>query len=191
MKIDLFEPSNYYHVFNRGNNRENIFKCHDNYLYFLNLVEKYLSPICDVHAYCLLPNHFHLLIKMKDQHELPDMIIAGRTRIYQPFSNLFNAYAKAINKKYGRVGSLFQKGLKKKKIKNEKYLKASIIYIHRNPSEHNIADFEVYSYSSYQEIVSSPEIFEKNAEMKHLFNDIENFKYVHSNFGKNMTGLPF
>jgi REP element-mobilizing transposase RayT len=59
-------PGRYYHVLNRGNNRENLFIEERNYAYFLQLYGKYISPIADTFAYCLLRNHFHLLIRVKD-----------------------------------------------------------------------------------------------------------------------------
>lgn len=179
MKNLLFESSNYYHVFNRGNNRENIFKCHDNYIYFLKLVEKYLYPICTIYCYCLMPNHFHLLIKVKDRGHLPEKFHSGQSALHQPFSNLFNAYAKAINKRYNRIGSLFQKALKKKKIEDETYLKKLIIYVHKNPSHHSFGDYKNYKYSSFTKICSNLENFNSNSEMVRLFGDLENFKSAH------------
>ncbi len=99
MKHQPFEAGHFYHVFNRGNNKENIFKTENNYIYFLNLVKKYLLSICDIYSYCLLSNHFHFIIKIKDFNELPENFKSGKTKLHQPFSNLFNAYTKAINKK--------------------------------------------------------------------------------------------
>jgi hypothetical protein len=67
------QPGNFYHVYNRGNNRQRIFFEERNYLYFLRLFEKYLSPLVDVYAYCLMPNHFHLLIRIKDNHQTSEV----------------------------------------------------------------------------------------------------------------------
>ncbi len=60
----------------------------ENYNYFLSFVKKYLFPISDIYAYCLLKNRFHILLKIHDNCETSS----------QDFSNLFNAYTKAINK---------------------------------------------------------------------------------------------
>jgi len=57
-----FEPHAFYHVYNRGINREAVFFNRENYLFFLRKIRKYLCPCCDVVAYCLMPNHFHLLL---------------------------------------------------------------------------------------------------------------------------------
>ncbi len=59
-------PGEYYHIYNRGNNREDIFLEDKNYFYFLDLFKKYISPLADLYAYCLMKNHFHLLIKIKE-----------------------------------------------------------------------------------------------------------------------------
>ena len=94
------QPSCMYHLFNRGNNKENIFKEPDNYSYFLTLCKKYITPVADIHCYCLLPNHFHLLIHTKNN--------TTSKLITQAFSNCFNAYTKSINKAYKRTGSYFR-----------------------------------------------------------------------------------
>ena len=91
----------YYHIYNRGNNREDIFREPRNYRYFLRLYARHAGPVCDTFVYCLLRNHFHLLVRIKDDD--------GANRASQCFGNLFNAYAKAINKAYGRTGALFQR----------------------------------------------------------------------------------
>ena len=179
MKTQPFEPSCFYHFYNRGNNKENIFIEKSNYFYFLNLIKKYLLPIADIYAYCLLPNHFHLLLKIKDENLLPDKIQKGKSTISQSFSNLFNAYTKAFNKKYNRSGSLFQKHPKKIKIENEKYLQNLIIYINTNPSHHQIADYSEYEFSSFPALLSLKPTYIKREEIICIFNDLENLIYVH------------
>ncbi len=61
------QPSQYYHIYNRGNNRENIFVSEENYRYFLKLYAVHIEPVADTYAYCLLKNHFHVLVRIKDQ----------------------------------------------------------------------------------------------------------------------------
>jgi len=72
MKQDIIESGAIYHLFNRGNNKENIFIETKNYYYFLERFKKYILPIADVYSYCLLKNHFHLLLRIKDRPELPE-----------------------------------------------------------------------------------------------------------------------
>ncbi|WP_425284213.1 hypothetical protein [Aquimarina amphilecti] len=111
------------------------------------------------------------MIQIKENSENPS----------QKFSNFFNAYTKAFNKKYDRVGSLFQRPFRRIRIDNEDYLKSLIVYIHLNPESHNISeDFKKYSYSSYQTMFSSKVTNVERIEVVKLFNDIENFKFVHN-----------
>lgn len=173
MKYEPLQEDCYYHIYNRGNNKQRIFFEAQNYTYFLGLIKKYLLEVCDIYAYCLLNNHFHLLIKTKAEIE--------NKLISQAFSNCFNAYAKAINKSYNRTGSLFQDRFKRKMIKDENYLRSLIIYIHLNPENHNlIGDFTKYDYSSYKTYLSKQPTLLNRQEGLEFFGDNENFKLLHS-----------
>ncbi|MDD3738877.1 MAG: hypothetical protein PHP31_06250 [Lentimicrobiaceae bacterium] len=177
MRQDFFEPGVVYHVFNRGNNKENIFFEEENYRYFLELLKKYLLPIADIYAYCLLKNHFHLVIKIKDYDQLEEKY---QTKPYLPFSHFFNAYTKAVNKKYNRTGSLFQKHLHRKRIEDEKYLIQLIAYVHLNPVKHLFTDdYKKYRYSSYQAYISEKSSSVEREYVLSLFGDKENFEYWH------------
>ena len=176
MQLEPLINSQYYHFYNRGNNKENIFVEEKNYVHFLKLIKIHLSPIADFYCYCLLPNHFHLVFKVKDDELITPKY---KYKIYQPFSNLFNAYTKAFNKKYNRTGSLFQKHPKRIIIKNEDYLRNLIVYINTNPNHHNIADYKCYKHSSFQSLISHKPTLLKRKQVIKLFGDIENFKYVH------------
>lgn len=177
MNQNKFEAGVTYHIFNRGNNKENIFLETDNYIYFLGLVEKYLLPICDIYAYCLLKNHFHIVLRIKDIENLPENII---NKLHLPFSNLFNSYSKSINKKYNRTGSLFQEHLKRKKVETEEYLIQLIAYVHLNPSNHNlIDDFKKYKFSSYNAYITTKK---SKISKEFIFSliDFDNFEYWHN-----------
>ena len=97
-------PGVVYHIYNRGNNGEDIFIEARNYDYFMKLYEKYITPVAETYAYCLLRNHFHLMVRIKDLPGFQNLagLNAGLKPkpIYQYFSNFFNAYTKAINKTY-------------------------------------------------------------------------------------------
>ncbi|PKV48710.1 REP element-mobilizing transposase RayT [Aquimarina sp. MAR_2010_214] len=174
MKYEPLVSDTYFHIYNRGNNKEDIFKEERNYKYFLSLLDKYCNDICEVYAYCLLKNHFHLVIKTNTDVE-------GRL-ISQKFSNMFNTYVKAINKVYDRNGSLFKDRFLRKKIDNEVYLKQLIIYVHLNPEHHRMAlDFREYPFSSYQSFLSSKHSRLSREFILSLFGGISNFEYVHLN----------
>ena len=136
----------YYHIYNRGINRENIFWEERNYGYFLELYGKYILPVADTFSYCLLRNHFHVLVRVRTQDE------TGKNPSKQ-FSSLFNAYAKAINKAYDRTGSLFQHPFGRVVIANDRQFWNVIVYIHQNPQKHKfVDDFRDWKWSSYGEI---------------------------------------
>ena len=150
----------YYHVYNRGNNGENIFLEERNYSYFLKLYEKYIAPVAETFCYCLLRNHFHLLLRIKTRAEqeeglkqhLADKILEPT----QQFSNFFNSYSKSINKAYARTGSLFQKRFRRIEVSSERYFLCLVHYIHFNPQKHKfVDDFRDYKYSSYQSLLST------------------------------------
>ena len=68
------EPEIFYHIYNRGVNGEVIFKSNRNFDFFLKKVEEYLIPVCEIYAYCLLPNHFHFLVRIKSESELESLV---------------------------------------------------------------------------------------------------------------------
>ncbi len=183
MKTVNLEPSLYYHFYNRGNNKENLFKERTNYLHFLYLLEKHLLPVCNVYSYCLLPNHFHLLIQIKEMDELPEKYKNGERRVHQPFSNMLNAYTKGYNKRYNRIGSLFQKHPKKIEVKDEDYFRNLIVYINTNSSHHGIADYKTYPYSSYNILSNEDETFLKRQVVLEKFDGKKNFIYQLNNAG--------
>lgn len=125
-----------YHIFNRGNNRETIFRETRNYPFFLQLYTKHISPIADTYAYCLLPNHFHLLVylntedELDSKHKMKNNIRSQRTvkSPSQSFGNPFNAYTKAINKTYARTGSLFENPFHRRLVKTTSDLLGIVRY---------------------------------------------------------------
>ena len=177
MEKDVFEAGQYYHVYNRGNNSENIFVEEKNYNYFLEKLKKYILPIADVYAYCLLKNHFHIVLRIKDKINLPEKF---KEKIHLPFSNLFNSYSKSINKAYDRTGSLFQEHLQRNRIENEEYLRQLILYVHLNPVKHKFSkDFQSYRHSSYRSYLSDKQSSIDREFILELFNDLENFIFCH------------
>lgn len=177
MKLEPLQNNFHYHFYNRGNNKELIFKEEENYTHFLKLMTVHLSQVANFYSYCLLPNHFHFVLQIKDSEYI---IPKYRDNIHQPFSNFFNAYTKAFNKKYNRTGSLFQKHPKRKLIKDENYLQNLILYVNTNPSHHDIADFKKYKFSSYSSLISSKHTLLMREETINLFDNLENFKDAHN-----------
>jgi putative transposase len=157
------EPGRFYHVYNRGNNGENLFRKEEDYFRFLQLYRQYIGHVAATYAYCLLPNHFHLLVRVRDpeeqkllyQQNQPSELHYKYVPAARQLSHLFNAYTKAQNFSTGRTGSLFQKNFKRKEVTTEGYFTQLICYIHQNPERHGlIADFRLWPHSSYQSLLS-------------------------------------
>jgi putative transposase len=185
------EENQFYHIYNRGNNRCPIFFKRINYVFFLRRFLKYLSAYVDVYAYCLLRNHFHLLIRIKDFNYLNDDLktircgskkeTSPRKILSEQFRRLFLSYSKAVCRQENRTGSLFQKNFQRKPVDSDKYLLDLVKYIHRNPENHGIIeDFKTYPYSSYQAIASEKtDSFIKTREVLDWFGGIESFIKAH------------
>ncbi len=147
------QPGRFYHIYNRGNNGENLFLEERNYRYFLQLYIQHVHPVVDTYAYCLLRNHFHLLVRIKDLSGFPNL--TDLKPPHQYFSNFFNAYTKAINKAYGRTGALFERPFRRVEVIGAAYFKNVVAYIHRNPQHHGfVDDFREWPYSSYDVVLS-------------------------------------
>ena len=140
MKLEL---NNYFHIYNRTNNDELLFKEEGNYEYFLNQYQKYLSGYFDTVTYCLMPTHFHFLVKVvSDQYK----------SLQQAIATFLSAYTKAINKRYNRHGSLFQPGTKPRLIDDDSL--TVITYIHQNPVRAGLVNtLENWHHSGYGEII--------------------------------------
>ena len=149
-------PGHFYHIYNRGNNHENIFIQERNYAYFLRLWNRYINPIADTYAFCLLRNHFHFLVWIKDLDTFPEKY---RKTVSKPFSNLFDAYARTINLTYQRSGALFERPFRQIEVNTPTYVKRLIAYIHQNPQKHGfVDDFRTWPYSSYKVILNPDQI---------------------------------
>jgi len=188
MKHIPLTNGNYYHIYNRGNNSDDIFYENENYYHFLRLYEKYIEPIADTYAWCLLKNHFHVLVYIKTELEINQKSLSYST-VEKPkvvsaskqFSHFFNAYTQAINRRHKRTGSLFEKNFERKLVDTDEYFRKLIFYIHHNPVHHGFIDnMELYPWSSYNSVISNKPTKLKRNRVIEIFDDIENFKYCHS-----------
>ncbi|MBX3011509.1 MAG: hypothetical protein KF832_08365 [Caldilineaceae bacterium] len=188
----LLVGGTYYHIYNRGNNRENIFREERNFRYFLELYAKHILPVADTYAYCLLRNHFHFLVRIKTTAEreaecnpnltgLSDLSgFAADREPSQAFSNLFNAYTKAINKAYGRVGALFQRPFGRIVVTSDRYFRQLVVYIHQNPQKHGLVeDFRRWPYSSYPTLLSLQKTLLHRDEVLTWFSQRSGFLATH------------
>jgi len=175
----------FYHIYNRGINSCDIFRETENYQYFLKLYDEYISPIADTFAWVLMPNHFHFLVRIKEVGELANLTgfedFSGLKPPHQSFSNLFNAYSKAFNKRFDRHGSLFVRRFKRKPIDNLEYLRNVVLYIHDNPAHHFFCDNKLdYPWSSYLTCITVKLTRLKRDAVIGWFDDQANFKHMHN-----------
>ncbi|MEW6718698.1 MAG: transposase [Chloroflexota bacterium] len=166
-------PGKYYHIYNRGNNRENLFIEERNYHYFMKCYAHHIEPVAQTYAYCLLRNHFHFLVCIKDD-PLPKPPS-------QAFSNLFNAYAQAFNKMYDRTGALFQRPFGRIRIDSDEYFRVLVVYIHQNPQKHGfVDDFHHWPFSSIHALVSTRPTHLQRETVIDWFGNLDNLTESHS-----------
>lgn len=184
-------PGRYYHVFNRGNNGDNIFYQGRNYEYFLRRYLAFLSSVADTYCYCLLPNHFHLLIRVKEEFPIPKSfkpkVEEGNNTeresrwVSELFRRFFLSYAQAIIKQEDReLGSVFVKRFKRLEVDSDAYLTNLILYIHANAQLHGLcSDFRDYFHSSYSHFFTSLRTPIMRKEVLDLFGSLEAFEKAH------------
>lgn len=174
------QPGVIYHIYNRGVNGETIFKEERNYAYFLNLYVHHVTPVAHTYGFCLLPNHFHLLVEATNFDNLNGELDAPVIQTSQAFSNLFNAYAKSINHAYQRTGPLFERPFKRITVTDEAYFSRLLVYIHQNPQRHGlIDDFRDWPASSYQVLSGAGHSFVKRDVVLEWFGDITEMVNAH------------
>ena len=179
-------PNQYFHIYNRGINRQDIFFESKNYNYFLEKYIQFVAPFVHTYAYCLLKNHFHLLIQVKDEGELQKAIQKKKEKAYychisNAFANWFKSYSHSINKMYGRTGSLFEEPFRRIEVTNDAYFSTLVAYIHQNPERHGfVEDFRDYPYSSYESyLVDKPTRLRKK-DVLDWFGSWEDYQTFHT-----------
>lgn len=164
--VKIYDENGYYHVYNRGVEKREVFLDHQDYVVFLSYLRDYLCPAdtlikvyqsrklknysgtVSLLAYCLMPNHFHFLLKQRMGRSMTDFM-----------KSLLTRYSMYFNRKYERVGSLFQGTYRAVSITSDEQLIYTSRYIHRNPSlvdptsglnPEVFLELRNYSYSSLQ-----------------------------------------
>jgi putative transposase len=187
-----FVPDNYYHIFNRGNAKMNIFLDEEDYKFFMLRLEENLFPerfkktithlgkgrrapsvklgkyirrllpsgSFSLVCYCLMPNHFHLLIRQNYKVKISALML-----------RVCGSYAKYFNKKYDRVGSIFQDQFKAVLVGKNNYLLWLSAYIHKNPEVGKfVSDPKKWKWSSYSDFVGQEKagLCDKDVILKQL-----------------------
>jgi putative transposase len=139
-----FLPGQYYHVYNRGVNHQDIFRVQDNYRFLLKRVEEHASPNqMAMIAFCLMPNHYHFLLRQDGEIPVSDFIQA-----------VFNSYTKAFNRAFARTGTLFEGPFRAVAVDKYEYCIHLCRYIHRNPLDARLVRHPAeWEFSNYKEWV--------------------------------------
>ena len=150
-------PGTYFHVYNRGNKKEDIFLDESDFSFFILKLKQYLFPderdksrlsllpenSFSLISYCLMPNHFHLLLRQNLDIPTSKLLLRVCT-----------SYSKYFNKKYDKVGHIFQDQFKQVTVGDNDYLKWLSCYIHQNPKVAGLVDKVAdYKWSSYQDFI--------------------------------------
>lgn len=148
-----FHENCLYHVYNRGNDRQPIFFSRANYLFFLQKIRDSIRPHCEMLAYCLMPNHFHLLL-LATESTLKTNLIGGMKKnvLSEGFKSALSSYTQAINRQEVRTGSLFTQNTKAKELPGSDYGCTCFQYIHQNPARAGLVKrLEDWEFSSFRD----------------------------------------
>ena len=199
----VFEEGCFYHIYNRTVDKQPMFRNESNYEYFLKRCNKYLSPVTKTYAYCLLGNHFHILLRVKEHSSIIEDLTTFQTFSNLPKANIidksthdlvshqfrkfFQFFAMAFNKEQNRIGTLFQTPFKRVLVKDDLNFTQLVYYIHSNPQHHNlINDFRKWKWSSYDRILLNKPSALKKQEVIEWFGGKEAYVIYHMELHKVM-----
>ena len=188
MYIQTLTEGEYFHIYNRGVNSEDIFKERRNYYYFLRQYFFYCSAVFDTLAYALLKNHFHLLVYVKENVQVSQYNKQGIKQLNasRQLSHFVNSYAQSVNKANNRTGPLFESPFERKLIENDSYLTSLIYYCHYNAQLHEfVKDFKEWEFSSYHTIVKNDNTFLASQKILDWFGGIVAFEKAHEGRSNN------
>ena len=164
-KLEPLLGRHFYHIYNRGNNGETLFRNAENYRYFMQLFVEHIEPVATTYAFSLLPNHFHFLEYIRTDGEQRSWQETHGCQLSESSATIFRRIAPSrtcssptpwpSTNAIDRTGSLFQKPFKRIRVDSDRYFVALVRYIHRNPQKHGlISDFRDWPWSSYRTMLS-------------------------------------
>lgn len=184
-------PGGLYHVLNRANGDEKLFREEQNYAYFLLKYRQHISSVAQTLAWCLLPNHYHFLVRINPANDLKARFALLKKQppenddllpnfIMQQFSNWQNSYAKAVNKVYSRKGGLFMDYIRRVRIESPEQMANTVFYVHKNPVHHGfVKAIGDWPHTSYKEYVAQGFNLVDSNEVMNWFETVENFILFH------------
>jgi len=206
--IKLLENGKFYHIYNRGNNKDTMFFTDDDYACFMKLYKAFISGVADTLSWCLMKNHFHFLVRIKDENEIgylnpaftDSRIISKKWRVYSKpiagvkvqlkpkprmqFRHLLSTYTIYLNNTYGRTGSVIEKNYERSLVESNEYLRTLFLYVNSNPVKHSIRkQAEKYKWSSCKALIKgTSDGIVDHSFLKNYFDSPENFKYALDNY---------
>ena len=192
-------PERHFHIYNRTNNNDLLFRSAANRIFFRKEVESRLSYLMDFYSWCFLPNHFHYQVKTKSTDEAADYLsrksisklsltesrfLGGKCSFEElariAWTGVFQSYTVSYNKMYGRRGNLFYKTFKRVEIENEDQFRKAMVYIHTNPVKHGmVEDFRDFEWSSWNEYMSPARTIIPKEEAYKIFGNRQAFLTAH------------
>lgn len=183
-----FVEGKVYHVYNRGNNSQRIFFTNANYLFFIGKIRKLLVSDCDILAYCLMPNHFHLLLVPNKKGCITPS--SGNVQsLSRNIGILQSSYTRAIQKQESIKGSLFQQKTKAKLLEPSSWpgkntFAICLHYIHQNPLKAGlVGKMEDWEYSSYQDFAQLRNGTLCNKELAINLSELDMKTFVRDSYG--------
>ena len=200
-------PDHIYHLFSRAVGNEKLFLTSENYIFFLSKLKQHTSAVCSIYCYSLLPNHFHLVVRINQEEIIIKHFEEIKKRAYHPindkisdfimerFSNFLNSYTKSFNKVNNRKGGLFMDYMKRSLAESNEDFITFVWYVHKNAVHHNLRkNIGEWPYDSYNSILSDLPTLLLRKEAIGLFGSKADFvkfhqQAVHPKVNLNMADL--
>jgi len=193
---ESLQPDCYYHIYNDANGIEKLFNGESDYFYFILRLRKYIQPIADILSYYLQPDRFHIVIQVKSEIQIIELLRKRLTpeqfteqcskdcflekKLSRICSNFFNSYAKKFNLTHGRSGNLFKRAFRRESIQDIGDLRTLINEIHHIPVYNGfVRKPESWEYSSFTSLVADKVNLLKPEKVWQVFGSKENFIDLH------------
>jgi REP element-mobilizing transposase RayT len=189
-KLEPLLTDKIYHIYNHATGKENLFESDADYREFLEKIKKYILPVCDLFSYSLMPNHYHLVVRIKSQQKVEEVLLKKEmkkiklseeeisNKLSRLFSDLFNSYAKYYNYVHARRGTLFRRAFRRKPVEGDDYLKPLICYVQRNAVDAGfVTACGAWKYSSFNALTGNKQTLLARDQVIELFDSVDNFIY--------------
>ncbi len=198
-----FEEGCTYHIYNRSIEGINLFCRDTDYTDFLDRFIKYCSPYFKTYAYCLIPNHFHFLVSVREKEEIRRAVKNENTKRADDLINekctinefmedqirrYFSGASLRYNHRYKRRGPLFSERFKRLEVNSHSKFQYLLCYIHHNPIHHHLCEvYGLWKYCSYQNYLSESNSIIAKSEVLNLLGGLDVFTELHEAFKLDMA----